>query len=94
MNTLKDCLEKIEINPKDLKELKIAKGIYFLLQDGFVIYVGQSVNLHRRIPQHNYQKYDKALYIETDGDLDAIERKLIAMLQPAWNFNQVRKGKI
>jgi len=62
-------------------------GIYFLLSEGKVMYVGQSTNLHTRLQQHqSRRKFDALSFIECDRHLlDELESRYIHALHPPWN---------
>ena len=62
-------------------------GIYFLIKDGRVTYVGQSKNIHQRICEHMKTKdFSSFYYIETEeGDLSMLEAFYIHKLEPGIN---------
>lgn len=63
-------------------------GVYFLIAEGRVVYVGQAVCVFSRVAQHAKTKgsFDSVSFIECDAcDLDVIESYWIHKLQPAWN---------
>jgi hypothetical protein len=64
-------------------------GVYFLILDSKVVYVGQSVNIPSRISQHRQDKgkeFDKYHYIECDErDLDEVEQFYIRKFKPSQN---------
>lgn len=76
-----------------LAEGKDACGIYFLLRDGEVVYVGQSVSIARRVKTHRKTLvFDEVKYIEVDRTrLNDAERKFIMELKPKHN-GTVRAG--
>ncbi len=60
-------------------------GIYFLCQEDELQYVGQSVNVHSRVGQHN-KKHNQVLFLPWPADdLDRIEGALIRYLKPPLN---------
>lgn len=62
-------------------------GVYFLVQDGVVVYVGQSTNLaHRIVTGHPEKVFDSAycLLVPTDK-LREVELAFIAVLNPIYN---------
>ena len=62
-------------------------GIYFLVKDGKIVYVGQSTNIFARVGTHKTDKdFDKAVYFECPStELDDLEYELINILQPQYN---------
>lgn len=62
-------------------------GIYFLIQNGSVVYVGQSNNVHRRISEHLTSKcFDRVNVIECPAsELDRVEALYIRRLKPILN---------
>jgi hypothetical protein len=65
-------------------------GIYFLVDEAQVVYVGQSVNVTNRIVQHDrdkVMKFDSASHVEcAKEELDALEAAYIRMLRPKYNI--------
>lgn len=80
-------------------------GVYFLLKEGKVKYVGESKDICRRIAEHTAgyrshgklkQDFDRWEFIsikDKKARLD-IERTLIMMLQPEWNIADNTKNAI
>lgn len=66
-----------------------ASGVYFLYQEGRVVYVGQAVNVRKRVGNHigeGVKSFDVVSFIPCRRDqLNAIERKYIALLGPKYN---------
>lgn len=64
-------------------------GVYFLIKDMEVIYVGQSINIHSRIEEHERTKvFDTFTYIECPrSDLNVIEAKYINKFKPSLNYD-------
>lgn len=64
-----------------------ACGIYFLLTAGRVIYIGQSVDISRRVETHRKTlAFDEVKLIEVERkDLDSAERKFILEMKPERN---------
>lgn len=61
-------------------------GVYFLVKDGEVVYVGQSKNCHGRIGQHPDKDFDSyAFYPCSKDELDIFESAYIHYLQPRLN---------
>jgi hypothetical protein len=71
-------------------------GVYFLILNGRVVYVGQSVNVYQRIGQHSTQKkFDSYAYIPCEKSmLDRLESIYIYFLMPEFNGNKVNYGKL
>ena len=68
--------------------LKNTVGIYFLIAGGEVKYVGQSINLWRRIEEHKvYTKgFDSYAFLPcAEADLGVLEARYIAKFNPPWN---------
>lgn len=65
-------------------------GVYFLVKEGAVVYVGQSVNVHARIAQHRQQKeFDRFGFVPCDESaLDVLESLYIHVLRPTLNGMQ------
>ena len=65
-----------------------ASGVYFLVDGNEVVYVGQSVNIYSRIPQHHNKRFDRYLYVPCKPELlNALESLYIHCLQPKLNFS-------
>jgi hypothetical protein len=63
-----------------------AIGVYFLVQDKEVVYVGQSVNVYSRISQHRDKKFDKYAFVPCEAQvLDKLESLYIHVLRPKLN---------
>lgn len=61
----------------------VLKGIYFLLDNNEIVYVGQSVNVYQRIHQHRDKKFNRIFVLKTDN-LD-LESYYINKLKPKYN---------
>jgi hypothetical protein len=76
------------------------RGIYFLLLDDRIVYIGQSDNIHKRIKQHLFQRekvFNKILvkYIcDPAIDLASIEKDLIKAHKPKYNSNSKNPRKL
>jgi hypothetical protein len=64
-------------------------GIYFLVMDGELKYVGQSVNVEARVASHRQNRqFDRWHWIECPCDqLNALERAYIDAYLPPWNMD-------
>lgn len=62
-------------------------GVYALLLEGAPVYIGQSIDVLRRVEAHRLnKKFDAAYYIPCDVDgLNDLEIKLIETLNPPLN---------
>lgn len=89
-------VEDILKEKKDVKVLNSQlRGIYFLINEDRVVYVGQSVNCFHRINLHYLNKdgiegarnkqFTHYYIIEYSGDLDELERVYIKMIKPEYN---------
>jgi len=68
-------------------------GIYFLVHNGEIVYIGQSRNIAQRIWGHEGEKrktWDRVFFLRVpDYDLDAIEGTLLRCLKPSGNARTV-----
>ena len=71
-------------------------GIYFLIQDNEIIYVGQSVNIFARIATHIEQKeFDSYAYLECPPEqLNTYESLYIHTLRPKLNGRQTHDKRV
>lgn len=64
-------------------------GVYFLICDGKIVYIGQSVNIFKRLYEHKKDQtkiWDKYAYIECEaGELDIVEALYIFKYEPIYN---------
>lgn len=71
------------------RQKSIVCGVYFLISEGEVLYVGQSRNFYARLSQHMTNapfEFDSFLTTECHPHhLNALEAKFIHELQPRWN---------
>lgn len=64
-----------------------SSGVYFLIDEDKIVYVGQSVNIYARIPQHHEKKFDRYAYVPCKPRLlNILESLYIHCLQPKLNF--------
>lgn len=69
-------------------DIEKASGVYFLVSDGKVVYVGQSYNVYSRVAAHQRSKrFDAWCYVPCTGKaaLDMLESMYIHHLQPEQN---------
>jgi hypothetical protein len=71
-------------------------GVYLLMREGEVVYVGSSKNVAGRVATHrsNGRPFDKAFFIATSEDerLD-LEEHLIRVIRPEQNRDERRGGR-
>lgn len=68
-------------------------GVYILLKGFDVIYIGQSVNMERRMKDHFLKDYDGYVLIPSD-DRGNLERYLIDLIKPSDNKYQTGIKKV
>lgn len=76
---------------------RVASGIYFLLRDGEVTYVGQSVDVLGRISRHRRdgRSFDSYAVLECEeSQLDGLERQYITALVPQENLSLGRRQRV
>lgn len=70
-------------------------GIYFLVEDTEIVYIGQSVDVFTRVLTHRregHKSFDKCCWVPVPRDeLDAVESALIALFKPRHNRDGVAK---
>lgn len=65
-------------------------GVYFLIYESEVVYVGQAVNVYSRIGQHTDKKFDRYAFVPCPPDMmNKIESLYIHCLRPKLNGNQL-----
>jgi len=63
-------------------------GVYFLINDMKIVYVGQSVNVYSRIPQHVDKRFDRYAIVRCERNLlDLMESLYIHVIRPKLNGN-------
>jgi hypothetical protein len=61
-------------------------GVYFLIRDNRVVYVGQSVNVYSRLSQHKDKTFDRFAYVPCPPEkLNRLESIYIHVLKPELN---------
>lgn len=62
-------------------------GVYFLIKDGEIVYIGQSINVFSRIGSHgSIKEFDSYSYVSVEKDkLDIVESLYIHIYNPAQN---------
>lgn len=72
-------------------------GIYFLLNKGEIVYIGQSVHIRTRVDIHRQEKkieFDAVAYVLCDKkDLDFLESMYIYKFSPPCNGNTLQGNK-
>lgn len=72
----------------------LAIGVYFLIDTGKVVYVGQSTNVYARIASHHDKVFDSFAFMPCDKTvLDNLESLYIHILRPALNGTYVHGAK-
>jgi len=73
---------------------KKSPGVYFLVQNNEVVYVGQSVHIYSRIAQHHGKTFDRYAFVPCEEALlDVLESLYIHVLKPKLNGNFNEKEK-
>ena len=71
------------------------EGLYILLLDGVVVYIGKSKNIKNRVREHrkdkNFNEIHSILF-KNDGDIDLYEPYLINKYKPIYNKDLVRRN--
>lgn len=80
---------------RDFPVEHLVSGVYLLVKDGAIVYVGQSVNVPSRLGSHALEKdFDRAVYMPVvKEDLDAVEGALIRHLEPPLNGRGPNAGR-
>lgn len=70
-------------------EIGRVTGIYFLIANGEVVYVGQSINVHARVASHMAEKhFDRVAIVECSApNLDELELLYIQKFKPSLNIS-------
>lgn len=70
-------------------------GVYFLISNGRVVYVGQSVNVYTRIFSHQtFKQFDRFAFIPCKPNmLNRVESLYIHVLRPPLNGNDLQGNK-
>lgn len=67
-------------------------GVYFLLRDDTIVYVGQSTSIMTRLANHKIEgvkEFNRVFVVECPaGDLDRLERMYINKFKPIYNASQ------
>lgn len=73
---------------------ELATGVYFLIDAGKIVYVGQSTNIYARIASHHDKVFDSFAFMPCDKNvLDNLESLYIHILRPALNGTHVHGTK-
>ena len=82
-------LQSIVDSAAGLNGMSAVSGVYFLLRDDELVYIGQSVNVANRIAAHcgeGTKQFNRACFIPVDRtDLNLVESALIALFWPEHN---------
>lgn len=68
---------------------EIICGVYFLMQNGNLKYIGKSVDIHRRVIDHRRDRQITGVYMVElpEQKIARVESLLIACWNPPWNSN-------
>lgn len=71
------------------QEWTALSAVYFLIKDGRVAYVGQSINVHQRLDEHRKKKsYDRFFILPCDVErLRSLELFYIKEFKPEYNMD-------
>jgi len=91
-----DSLSSVNLNElKKYNKHEFLTGIYFLLKNDEIVYVGKTINLYDRIMVHqkqNVKDFDSYLFLEVDNKkLNLSERYFINKLKPIYNNDPLTK---
>jgi len=80
-------------NP-EVKQLSSFCGIYFLIHNDDIVYIGQSIDIPNRIRQHKgHYPFDTVKYIEVNKNkLNKIEKEYILQYTPKYNKTYLHKN--
>ena len=85
----KNAISNFELSISLLEKMQNCTCVYFLKFEKEVVYVGQTINLLRRITEHLNQRdkvFDEISYIEVEKEnLDYTESKYIVLFNPIFN---------
>lgn len=94
--SINPCKLEPKISPIDISELPHISGVYFVIRDSTIIYIGKSRNINQRwckYPHHIENKLLASDYITFIGvyitDLSLAEQLLIEYYEPALNRQYV-----
>jgi hypothetical protein len=72
----------------------LSTGVYFLINDDKVVYVGQSVNVYARIASHHDKPFNKFAFIPCEPKvLDGLESLYIHVFRPLLNADHIHGAK-
>lgn len=85
-----DIYHSVNSAARELPNIKErACGVYFLLRDHEIVYIGQSVDCYTRLRSHaqdSTKEFNRACYVPVPKeDLDNIEETLISLFKPEYN---------
>lgn len=72
-------------------------GVYLLMLNGRIVYVGSSINMSQRVADHrkNGRPFDKAFYIAvSERERQELERVLIEAINPPQNRNGLSTTRV
>lgn len=72
-----------------------ACGVYFLIKDMAIVYIGQSINIASRITQHRDKEFDSVSYVACEkSEMDILESLYILAYKPPLNGIAGGNGQI
>lgn len=79
--------EKYLVFTRNNMDIELTRGIYFLFKNYELIYIGQSEDIFKRVPEHRGSKdFNNWLYIEYENEnLNNVEAEFILKYQPKEN---------
>lgn len=73
------------------------RGVYFLINEGDVVYVGQSVEVVRRVKEHKHigdKEFSNALFMPVPGPMYFAEYLCIWLLRPKYNIDGLEHWRL
>lgn len=74
-----------------------ASGVYFLLRDGIIVYIGRSADIRTRLTAHQYASLIRSgdvsveFYLASVEESAKLEKELIQLVEPEFNDDYVSK---
>lgn len=96
-----DLVDEAEIIGRSINAQAVC-GVYFLIRNGRIVYVGQSVDIHSRVATHRVarqsirtppKEFDSFSYVECGAEnIDIVESLYIHAINPELNKPQNHKS--
>lgn len=86
--------EFIKKNKKHISDTK-HRGIYLLIDEDEIVYVGQTSNFNQRIFIHIVERkknFDSFLFIESNENLDDLESYYTRLFMPKYNISSFKEN--